>query len=153
MPLPPPTADSPLVGDSVHQLVQRWLETNDADDHCGCLRLTPMQLMPIVVARCAKRSRRKVPLKAGRECDPCVCGWQGGWHRECYWHFNQDHLPKIPPSTEKHALPWRAKISKTLLLGVERMSEVQCSSPSAPGGDSSSPLNAKGDAPGATETK
>jgi hypothetical protein len=88
-----------------------WLESNDADDHCGCLRLTAEQLRPIVIARCQRRARRKVLLKTNRECDPCVCGCLSTYHTECYVIFAADHAPKNPPATEKHALPWRAKIS------------------------------------------
>jgi hypothetical protein len=94
MPLPLTTADSPQVGDSVHQLVQRWLEVNHPDDHCGVLRLPTEDLRPIVAARCKLRARRKVGLKNGRECDPCVCGCSSTWHQECYWIFVRDHLPK-----------------------------------------------------------
>jgi hypothetical protein len=89
---------------SVSRLVDHWLSTMDADDSCDVLRLHPKHLRPIVAARCKRRARRKVGLKVGRECDPCVCGWAGGWHTECYWWFSRY---TNQPATETFALPWR----------------------------------------------
>lgn len=88
----------------------RWLDQNNPDEHCGSLRLSAQELRPIVAARCKQRIRKEVPLKSGRECDPCFCGWQGGWHQECYWHFNQDNPPRTI-ATKKNALQWRKKIA------------------------------------------
>ena len=84
-----------------------WLDAHDADDSCGVLRLHAKDLKPIVVARCAKRPRKAL-LKHDRECDPCVCGYAGGWHTECYWWFSR-HTNQ--PATETFALPWRLKMS------------------------------------------
>lgn len=91
------------------RLVLRWLESNDADDPCDVLRLHPRELKLIVAARCAKRTKLKALLKSSRECDPCVCGWEGGWHRECYWWFGKFTKQ---PATETFALPWRKYFSQ-----------------------------------------
>lgn len=96
-------AEQPASVDCVSRLVDHWLSTMDADDPCDVLRLHPKHLRPIIAARC-KRRPRKVLLKSSRECDPCVCGWAGGWHTECYWWFSR-HTKQ--PATETFALPWR----------------------------------------------
>lgn len=93
--------------------VAEWLQRNHADDNCGVLRLPAESLRTIVAARCALRARREVPLKSGREADPCVCGCLAGWHAECYWWFARENKSK--PATENNALPWRRQISQNAI--------------------------------------
>ncbi len=89
--------------------IATWLKSNNPDEHCDVLRKHPSELLPIVAARCAKRLRR-VRLNESRDGDPCVCGYAGVWHSECYWWFSKDNPDK--PATDEFALPWRKKISK-----------------------------------------